>query len=182
MQSISKNSPNAAATQSLSMKIGDGLGWTWVVVCAFAAMIVAGCSDSASNDIANGTGSNAGRLLLSDGSTMTFGELASCTGGGVQTPGFMGHGRHFISSKKFLAAEGGYAKMAEYLQSAWPKLFGEDKFKVKDGYMEIPDGPGWGVELAPDLEEKHPFKPISWRLDQYHCYGGADTTDKVSSK
>ena len=29
---------------------------------------------------------------------MTFGELASMTGGGVQTPGFMGHGRHFIAS------------------------------------------------------------------------------------
>ena len=38
---------------------------------------------------------------------MTFGELASMTGGGVQTPGFMGHGRSFISSKKFIAAEGG---------------------------------------------------------------------------
>ena len=38
---------------------------------------------------------------------MTFGELASMTGGGVQTPGFMGHGRHFISSKKFAFAEGG---------------------------------------------------------------------------
>ena len=31
---------------------------------------------------------------------MTFGELASMTGGGVQTPGFMGHGRHFISSDR----------------------------------------------------------------------------------
>ncbi len=40
-------------------------------------------------------------------SGMTFGELASCTGGGVQTPGYMGHGRHFISSKKFVSAEGG---------------------------------------------------------------------------
>ena len=40
-------------------------------------------------------------------SGMTFGELASMTGGGVQTPGFMGHGRHFIASKKFAAAEGG---------------------------------------------------------------------------
>ena len=38
---------------------------------------------------------------------MTFGELASMTGGGVQTPGFMGHGRSFIASKKFIAAEGG---------------------------------------------------------------------------
>jgi len=40
-------------------------------------------------------------------SGMTFGELASLTGGGVQTPGFMGHGRHFIASKKFVSAEGG---------------------------------------------------------------------------
>lgn len=29
------------------------------------------------------------------------------TGGGVQSPGFMGHGRQFISSKKFISAEGG---------------------------------------------------------------------------
>ena len=38
---------------------------------------------------------------------MTFSELASMTGGGVQTPGFMGHGKHFIASKKFMKAEGG---------------------------------------------------------------------------
>ena len=42
---------------------------------------------------------------------MTFGELASMTGGGVQTPGFMGHGRHFISSKKFARAEGGVERI-----------------------------------------------------------------------
>ena len=35
---------------------------------------------------------------------MTFSEMASMTGGGVQTPGFMGHGKHFISSKKFMKA------------------------------------------------------------------------------
>jgi acetyl-CoA synthase len=42
---------------------------------------------------------------------MTFGELASNTGGGVQTPGFMGHGRHFIASKKFVHAEGGLSRI-----------------------------------------------------------------------
>ena len=42
---------------------------------------------------------------------MTFGELASMTGGGVQTPGFMGHGRHFIASHKFAAAEGGVGRI-----------------------------------------------------------------------
>jgi CO dehydrogenase/acetyl-CoA synthase beta subunit len=42
---------------------------------------------------------------------MTFGELASMTGGGVQTPGFMGHGRHFIGSRKFISAEGGLIRI-----------------------------------------------------------------------
>lgn len=42
---------------------------------------------------------------------MTFGELASMTGGGVQTPGFMGHGRHFIASRKFISAEGGVGRI-----------------------------------------------------------------------
>ncbi len=42
---------------------------------------------------------------------MSFSEMASMTGGGVQTPGFMGHGKHFISSKKFIAAEGGPARI-----------------------------------------------------------------------
>ena len=57
---------------------------------------------------------------------MTFGELASMTGGGVQTPGFMGHGRNFISSKKFAAAEGGFARIVwmpkELKESVAPKL------------------------------------------------------------
>lgn len=42
---------------------------------------------------------------------MTFGELASTTGGGVQTPGFMGHGRQFITSPKFLYADGGLQRV-----------------------------------------------------------------------
>lgn len=42
---------------------------------------------------------------------MTFGELASTTGGGVQTPGFMGHGRQYITSKKFLYGDGGISRV-----------------------------------------------------------------------
>ncbi len=70
---------------------------------------------------------------------MTFGELASCTGGGVQTPGFMGHGRHFIASKKFLAAEGGIERIvwmpkelkddvAERLNRTALELYGIENF------------------------------------------------------
>ncbi len=72
-------------------------------------------------------------------SGMTFGELASCTGGGVQTPGYMGHGRHFISSKKFVSAEGGIARIvwmpkelkddvAERLNATAKELLGIDSF------------------------------------------------------
>ena len=70
---------------------------------------------------------------------MTFGELASCTGGGVQTPGYMGHGRHFISSKKFIAAEGGIERIvwmpkelkddvADKLNTTAKELYGIDNF------------------------------------------------------
>ncbi len=72
-------------------------------------------------------------------SGMTFGELASCTGGGVQTPGYMGHGRHFISSKKFVSAEGGVGRIvwmpkelkddvAERLNKTAKELLGIDNF------------------------------------------------------
>ncbi len=57
---------------------------------------------------------------------MSFAELASMTGGGEQTPGFMGHGRHFIASKKFMRAEGGAQRivwMPKMLKDAvGPKL------------------------------------------------------------
>ena len=72
-------------------------------------------------------------------SGMTFGELASLTGGGVQTPGFMGHGRHFIASKKFVSAEGGVRRIvwmpkelkdsvAERLNKTAKELCGIDNF------------------------------------------------------
>lgn len=42
---------------------------------------------------------------------MKFSTLAGTIGGGIQVPGFMGIGRGYISSKKFLAAEGGFARV-----------------------------------------------------------------------
>ena len=72
-------------------------------------------------------------------SGMTFGELASCTGGGVQTPGYMGHGRHFIASKKFCSAEGGIERIVwmpkelkddvgERLNATAKELYGIENF------------------------------------------------------
>ncbi len=42
---------------------------------------------------------------------MTFSALAGNVGGGMQTPGFMGVGKVFLSSRKFLSAEGGFARL-----------------------------------------------------------------------
>ena len=70
---------------------------------------------------------------------MTFSEMASMTGGGVQTPGFMGHGKHFIASKKFIAAEGGMGRivwlpkllkdqMRDRIDATAKELYGVDNF------------------------------------------------------
>ena len=70
---------------------------------------------------------------------MTFAELASMTGGGVQTPGFMGHGKHYIASKKFMKAEGGIGRIvwmpkhlkelvAAKLNVSAKELYGIDNF------------------------------------------------------
>ncbi|MDP2181503.1 MAG: acetyl-CoA decarbonylase/synthase complex subunit alpha/beta [Actinomycetota bacterium] len=44
-------------------------------------------------------------------SGMKFSTLAGTIGGGLQVPGFMGIGRGYISSKKFLSAEGGFSRV-----------------------------------------------------------------------
>ena len=42
---------------------------------------------------------------------MTFSTLAGMAGGGLQTPGVMGHGKFYILSPKFLSADGGFKRV-----------------------------------------------------------------------
>ena len=83
---------------------------------------------------------------------MTFPELASMTGGGVQTPGFMGHGKHFIASKKFMKAEGGVERIvwmpkelketvAERLNKTALELYGIENFTDMIGDETIAEDP-----------------------------------------
>ena len=96
---------------------------------------------------------------------MTFSELASMTGGGVQTPGFMGHGKHFISSKKFMKAEGGIERIvwmpkelkesvAERLNETAKELYGIDNFTDMIGDETIAEDPE--TLLAFLTEKGHP--------------------------
>lgn len=96
---------------------------------------------------------------------MTFPELASMTGGGVQTPGFMGHGKHFIGSKKFMKAEGGIERIvwmpkelketvADRLNATARELYGIENFTDMIGDETIATDP---EELVAFLTEKnHP--------------------------
>ena len=42
---------------------------------------------------------------------MTFSTLAGMAGGGLQTPGVMGIGKYFVTSKKFIRADGGLKRV-----------------------------------------------------------------------
>ena len=96
---------------------------------------------------------------------MTFGELASMTGGGVQTPGFMGHGKHIISSKKFMKAEGGVERIvwmpkdlkdqvAERLNKTAKELYDIDNFTDMIGDETIATDPETLLEFL--TEKGHP--------------------------
>jgi acetyl-CoA synthase len=73
---------------------------------------------------------------------MTFSEMASMTGGGVQTPGFMGHGKHFIASKKFMKADGGSVRIV-WMPKALKDLVGQRLNKTAQDL--------YGVENFTDL-------------------------------
>ena len=42
---------------------------------------------------------------------MKFSTLAGTIGGGQQTPGFIGVGKAYIPSRKFISAEGGHRRI-----------------------------------------------------------------------
>jgi acetyl-CoA synthase len=69
---------------------------------------------------------------------MKFSTLAGTVGGGQQTPGFIGHSKYYICSRKFIAAEGGIKRIV------WmPKMLKEE---IKDAIAErVKD-----IELTPE--------------------------------
>ncbi|MGI6628990.1 MAG: acetyl-CoA decarbonylase/synthase complex subunit alpha/beta [Bacillota bacterium] len=106
-------------------------------------------------------------------SGMTFSTLAGMCGGGVQTPGFMGIGRSYIVSKKFIPADGGLARIVwmpkelkEFLREDFVKRsveagLGEDFIdKIADETVGTS-----AEEILPFLEEKgHPALTMDFML------------------
>lgn len=68
---------------------------------------------------------------------MKFSTIAGTVGGGVQTPGFMGVGRYFLTSKKFLLADGGLKRIV-WLTKNIKESFKEE-FKKRAAEEGVPD-------------------------------------------
>ena len=60
---------------------------------------------------------------------MAFSTLAGSVGGGAQTPGFMGIGKAFISSRKFMFAEGGVGRIV-WMPKELKQVVAEDLGKI----------------------------------------------------
>ena len=95
---------------------------------------------------------------------MTFSTLAGTAGGGLQTPGMMGHGKYYLTSKKFLAAEGGFKRVV-WMSSVLKETMADELKAVceREGDPDLLDkiaderDATTVEELLPFLEEKgHP--------------------------
>jgi acetyl-CoA synthase len=86
-------------------------------------------------------------------SGMKFTTLAGTIGGGLSTPGFIGHGKYNITQRKFIAGDGGLLRMV------WmPKMLKEE---LKDKLIKR------GEELGyPDLLDKIADETIGTTEDE----------------
>jgi acetyl-CoA synthase len=95
---------------------------------------------------------------------MKFTTLAGTVGGGISTPGFVGHGKYNICQRKFVMADGGIKRMVWMPKSLKEEI--ADRLKARAEEIGIPDLPDMiadetvGVteeEIMPFLQEKgHP--------------------------
>jgi len=94
---------------------------------------------------------------------MTFSTLAGSVGGGVQTPGFIGVGRKYLASKKFISADGGF------LRIVWmPKALKEamkDELNKRAAEIGVPD---FVSKIADETVARTPDELSSWMAEVHH--------------
>jgi len=84
---------------------------------------------------------------------MTFSSLAGMVGGGAQTPGFMGCGKAYLVSKKFLYADGGHARLV------WmPKMLKEELGDMLKSVFDETGLPGLFDKIADESVSTDPEK------------------------
>jgi acetyl-CoA synthase len=95
---------------------------------------------------------------------MKFTTLAGTIGGGLSTPGFVGHSKYNVCQRKFIAGDGGLERMVWMPKSLKEEI--ADRLKARAEEIGLPNLPDMiadetiGVteeEILPFLEEKgHP--------------------------
>jgi len=95
---------------------------------------------------------------------MKFTTLAGTVGGGISTPGFVGHGKYNVCQRKFIMADGGIERMVWMPKSLKEEI--ADRLKARAEEIGVPDLPDMIAdetvgtteeEILPFLEEKgHP--------------------------
>ncbi|MBU1869886.1 MAG: CO dehydrogenase/CO-methylating acetyl-CoA synthase complex subunit beta [Candidatus Omnitrophica bacterium] len=90
-------------------------------------------------------------------SGMSFTTLAGSVGGGVQTPGFLGVGKLYLTSKKFISAEGGLKRLV-WMPKELKEILGE---KLKKRSREIGE---------PDLLDKIADETVATTSEELAAY------------
>jgi carbon-monoxide dehydrogenase catalytic subunit/CO dehydrogenase/CO-methylating acetyl-CoA synthase complex beta subunit len=94
---------------------------------------------------------------------MTFSTLAGSVGGGIQTPGFIGVGRKYLVSRKFITADGGF------LRIVWmPKDLKEAMKEELNRRAEELGVPDFVSKIADETVARTPEELSSWMVEVHH--------------
>jgi acetyl-CoA synthase len=92
---------------------------------------------------------------------MTFSTMAGMFGGGLQTPGAMGVGKYYLTSPKFISADGGFKRvvwMSSFLKESMPEEFRE--VAEREGVPDLID------RIADERNVETVDELLSW-LEEY---------------
>ena len=94
---------------------------------------------------------------------MTFSTLAGQIGGGIQTPGFTGIGKLYISSPKFISAEGGQKRIVWMSKQLKDEV--ADRMKAQLEKMGISD---LFDKIATEEDAEEPDKLVEYLTGAEH--------------
>ena len=88
---------------------------------------------------------------------LKFSTLAGSIGGGLQTPGFIGVGRQYLTSGKFISADGGFHRIMWMPKDLKDALY--DKLKARAEGLDTPD---FVEKIATEENASTPEELIEW--------------------
>ncbi len=94
---------------------------------------------------------------------MTFSTLAGSVGGGIQTPGFIGIGRKYLLSKKFISGDGGFLRIV-WMPKDLKEAMKEDLAK-RAAEAGMPD---FVSKIADETVAKTPEELAAWLVKVDH--------------